>query len=160
MKFLRHAVFLVVLAAPVAAGAQDATQMALARDMLVAMRAADNFDAVVPTVFQALKPALTQGDAKAGKDWDEIAPTLTSEFSAAKGDLLADIAKVYAQAFTADELKAFVAFYKSPAGEKLSKLTPTLAQQTLLAGQRFGQQVAIRLSERMKDELRKRGNKI
>ena len=160
MKFARSAAVAIALMVAGPALAQDAAQTALAREMLVAMKAADNFDAVIPTVFGALKPALTKGDAKAAKDWDEVAPTLTAEISGAKGELLDDIAKIYAQAFTADELRAFVAFYKTPAGEKLARTTPALAQQTLAAGQRFGQQVAVRLSQRMTDELRKRGNKI
>ena len=124
------------------------------------MRAADNFDAVIPTILTALKPAITSGNPKAEKDWDDLAPIMVKEFSAMKDGMLAEIATIYAKAFSKDELKAFIAFYKSPAGDKLARLTPMLAQQTMAAGQRFGQQVAARVAERMRDELRKRGNKI
>lgn len=151
---------LALLLAVAPAGAQDADQLRLAKEMLVSMRAADNFDAVVPAVMQAMKPAITAGNPKTAKDWDDIAPLMTAEFASMKGDLLNDIAAIYAKAFTTDELKAFVAFYKTPAGDKLARTTPLLTQQTMQAGQKFGVRVAERLSERMKEELRKRGNKI
>lgn len=149
-----------LLAAPLPAAAQDAQKTQLARDMLVSMRAADNFDAVIPAVLNALKPALTANDPKAAKDWDEIAPLMAQEFSSMKASLLDDIAAIYAHTFESDELRQFIAFYRSPAGDKLARLTPTLAQETMGAGQKFGQQVAVRVTERMREELRKRGNKI
>lgn len=138
----------------------DAAQTGLARELLVAMKAADNFDAVVPTVMQALKPVVTRGDAKMGKDWDDLSPLMIKEMATAKDGLIDEIAGIYARSFTAAELKQFVDFYKTPAGLKLATQTPVLAQQTMAAGQRFGQQVAGRLAERMKEELRKRGNTL
>lgn len=149
---------LATLAQP--AAAQDAQKTQLARDMLVSMRAADNFDAVIPTVLNALKPALTANNPKAAKDWDEIAPLMTEEFASLKQSLLDDVSAIYARSFETDELRQFIAFYHSPAGDKLARLTPTLAQETMGAGQKFGQQVALKVAERMRDELRKRGNKI
>lgn len=166
MMILRRALIALLLAAaaplvsPTPALAQDAEQVQLARDMMVAMKAADNFDAVIPTVMNALKPAITAGNPKLQKDWDEIAPTLIREFSAMKSGMIEEIAAIYAKAFTKEELRSFVGFYKSPAGEKLARLTPVLAQQTMVAGQRLGQQVAAKVVERMKEELRKRGNTI
>lgn len=149
-----------LLAFALPAAAQDAEKTALARDMLVTMRAADNFDVVMPTVLNALKPALTANNPKADKDWDELAPLMAQEFSVMKQSLLDDIAAIYARSFELDELRQFIAFYHSPAGEKLARLTPTLSQETMGAGQKFGQQVAMRVAERMRDELRKRGNRI
>ena len=143
-----------------ASAQQPSDQLKLAHEMMTVMKSADNFDAVMPTIMQAMKPAITRGDAKAAKDWDEISPTIMKEFSSLKSSLLDDIAAIYANSFSAAELGQFVAFYKTPAGEKLARLTPVLAQQTMAAGQKFGQQVAGRLADRMQDELRKRGNKI
>lgn len=151
---------LAVLTATQPASAQDAEQVGLARDLMSAMKIADNFDAVVPTVLQALKPILTQASPKAAKDFDEITPLLVQEMTASKGQLVDQVSAVYARAFDKEELRQYVAFYRTPAGVKLAQATPTLAQQIMVAGQSFGQQVAARLTERMREELRKRGNKI
>lgn len=159
-SLIRTVLLTVALGWALPAAAQSPEQTALAREMLVVMRAADNFDAVLPAVMNALKPVITRGDPKVAKDWDEISPIMAKEFSALKGSLLDDIAGIYAKSFEAGELRAFVAFYRTPAGDKLARLTPTLAQQTMAVGQSFGQKVAGRLAERMQEELRKRGNKI
>ena len=147
-----------VLAAP--AKAQDAQQLGLGREVLTAMKATENFDALIPTVMTALRPALTNGDVKAGKDYDELVPVLLKEFSASKSSLIDEMAMIYAKSFTAAELRELAAFYNTPTGQKLARLTPAMSQQMMVAGQRYGQQAAAQIAERMKDELRKRGNKI
>ncbi len=160
MQLLRNGLVVVALAAALPVAAQDAEQIGLAREMFVAMRASDNFDAILPSMMQAMKPALTAGNPKAAKDFDEILPLISQEFVAMKGGMIDEMATIYAKSFEKGELRQFVAFYKTPAGEKLTRLTPTLGQQMMVVGQKFGQQVAVKVAERMKEELRKRGNKI
>jgi hypothetical protein len=146
------------LASPVMA--QDVEQLGLARDVLVSMKAADNFDAVVPSLMTALKPALTAGNAKAAKDFDEIMPMITSELSTSKNMLIDQAAMIYAKAFTKAELSEMVTFYKTPTGQKMARLTPVLTQQMMAAGQQYAQQMAGQLTTRIQDELKKRGNKL
>ena len=52
------------------------------------------------------------------------------------------------------------AFYRTPTGEKFLQRLPTVTQQSMALGQKFGQSVASELQGRMIDELRKRGHKI
>jgi hypothetical protein len=146
------------LASPVMA--QDVEQLGLARDVLVSMKAADNFDAVVPSLMTALKPALTAGNAKAAKDFDEIMPMITNELSTSKNMLIDQAAMIYAKAFTKPELSEMAAFYKTPTGQKMARLTPVLTQQMMAAGQQYAQQMAGQLTTRIQDELKKRGNKL
>lgn len=160
MRFATIGLVLAALTATSPASAQDAEQVGLARDLMGAMKIADNFDAVVPSVLQALKPALTGANPKVAKDFDDVAPLLVQEMTASKGELVNQISGVYARTFDKAELRQYVAFYRTPAGVKLAASTPALSQQIMVAGQSFGQQVAGRLTERMREELRKRGNKI
>lgn len=92
----------------------------------------------MPTIMQAMKPAIARGEAKATKDWDEISPAILQEFAAAKDGLLDDIAAIYANTFRAAELGQFVAFYKTPAGEKLARLTPSSRSRRWRPGRRSG----------------------
>lgn len=160
MRLATIGLVLATLTATQPALSQDAEQIGLARDLMGAMKISDNFDAVVPTVFQALKPALTGGNPKAAKDFDDAMPMIAQEMSTSKSGLVDDISTIYAKAFDKSELRQMVAFYRTATGEKLARLTPVMAQQIMAAGQSFGQQVAGRLTERMREELRKRGNKI
>jgi hypothetical protein len=45
-------------------------------------------------------------------------------------ELGAPLARVYAETFTEAELRAFVAFYRTPAGRQLARLTPELTQRS------------------------------
>ncbi|MEO5805267.1 DUF2059 domain-containing protein [Devosia sp.] len=46
---------------------------------------------------------------------------ILEEYKAKKGDLMDQFARVYAVQFTSEELTEIVAFYSTPAGEKLAK---------------------------------------
>jgi hypothetical protein len=160
MRFATIATLACGLAFAAPAMAQDVEQLGLARDVLVSMKAADNFDAVVPSIMTALKPALTAGNAKAAKDFDEIMPLITSEMASSKTILIDQAAMIYAKAFTKPELTEMAAFYRSPTGQKMARLTPVLTQQMMAAGQQYAQQMAGQLTARIQDELKKRGNKL
>ena len=160
MRMFRIACLALAAFAAVPAGAQDAERIDLARQVLVATRAADNVDAMLPSIFTALKPAIVGSNPKAAKDWDEIIPLMIKEFSVSRDEMIQEIALIYAKSFETDELRQFIAFFKTPAGDKLARSTPAIAQQSMVVGQRIGQQMAVKVSERMKDELRKRGNPI
>jgi hypothetical protein len=67
------------------------------------------------------------------------------------------IAVIYANNFSAEDLQAIVAFYKTPAGQRILEKTPVLAQQSLAVGSKFGQSIAEDLRKKMTDELRKKG---
>lgn len=160
MRALATGLLLTALVVAFPIRAQDAEHLGLARDVLVAMKTAENFEAVVPSVMTALKPALTAGNAKIAKDFDEIMPLVMGEFNAMKSSLIDEVALIYAKSFSKPELRELSTFFKTPTGQKMARLTPVMAQQMMAAGQRYGQQVATQLTERMRDELRKRGNKI
>lgn len=57
----------------------------------------------------------------------ELREAVTSEMDAAK--IQEEVAKVYADRFSLDELKAIAAFYHSPAGQKMLLLNPDLSLQ-------------------------------
>ena len=71
-----------------------------------------------------------------------------------------DLAQLQARAFTKAELEEILAFSKSPTGQKMIRLTPSLAQAGMALGQRYGKQMGDELTEKVKTELRKRGHNI
>ena len=150
----------VALSACAPAHAQDAERIDLARQVLVASRAAARFDAMLPEIMTALRPLVVGNNVKAGQDWDALMPTVTTEFSAMRDEMLNEITLIYAKTFETSDLRQYIAFYKSPAGQKLTSAMPDISRQSMMIGQRAGQQIAGKLAERMKDELRKRGNKL
>jgi hypothetical protein len=134
--------------------------MAAAHELIVTMRAVDLFKTIMPAMMQSLKPAIVQNRPQVERDYDVIVPLLLEGMNARLNDVIEQIAAVYARNFTADELREAVAFYRGPTGQKIVQKLPTITQESMAIGQRFGQSIASELRGRMIDELRKRGHNI
>ena len=78
----------------------------------------------------------------------------------ASGDLEAEIAKIYVGAFSEEELRGLVAFYKSPLGQKALAVLPEVMKQGAEIGIRRGQEHSAELQEmikKAKEEREKQG---
>lgn len=64
-------------------------------------------------------------------------------------ELKPDFIKIYANAFTASELKELTAFYQTPLGAKTMKLMPTLMAQGMELGQAKVQENSAELQARL-----------
>jgi uncharacterized protein len=67
---------------------------------------------------------------------------------------------VYANNFSAGELRDLIAFYKSPTGQKFLQKTPLVTQQTMAAGQKFGQSAGAEAQKEMIEQLRNKGHTL
>ena len=134
--------------------------LAAAKELVVTMRAADQLKNLLPVIMQQLKPAIVLGRPQIEKDYDAIMPALTEGMVARSSELVDLIAVVYARNFTAAELQQVSAFYRSPVGQKFLEKMPTITQESMQAGQKWGQTVAGEMRGRIIEELRKRGHNI
>jgi len=132
--------------------------IAAARELMIVMRATDQFKALLPNVVQAMKPAVVQGRPDVEKDFDVIVPVLLEGMNVRVDELTNELATVYARNFTADEMRQITAFYRSVTGQRFVEKMPAVAQQSLPVGQAWGQKVAAELQGRIAEELRKRGH--
>jgi uncharacterized protein len=134
--------------------------LAAARDLITATRAADQLKTLLPLFMQRLKPAIVQGRADVARDFDAIMPQLIEALTA-RSDVFAEgVAEIYARNFTVEELQQVAAFYRGPVGQKFLEKMPVIAQESMAMGQKFGQEVAGEMRNRMIEELRKRGHNI
>jgi hypothetical protein len=69
-------------------------------------------------------------------------------------------AALYAKNFSADELRAIDAFYRSPAGQKYRENSRALAEQTRQIGEESSRKAADDLKARMTQALREKGHKF
>ena len=134
--------------------------MAAARELLVTMRAADNFKAIMPAIMSSLKPAIVQNRPQVERDYDALVPILLAGMDARLNEMIDRVAALYARTFTTDELREVVAFYRGPTGQKFVQRMPLIMQESMLIGQRFGQSVSTEIRDRMIEELHKRGHNI
>ena len=134
--------------------------LAAARDLLVAMRAADQFKALLPAIMKAMRPTVVQNRPDVGHDYDALVPRLLEGAGARLDTLLDRMAPIYARNFTVAELKDIAAFYRSPTGQKLVDRLPAIAQESMAAGQAFGRELLPELQHTMIEELREKGHTV
>ena len=148
------------LCGPVRAQAQDADAQAAARELITTMKLGDQFKAMMPMIFKAFKPAIVQNRPDVDRDFDALVPILLGKMSDRVKELEDAVVVVYASNFSAAELRDLTAFYKSPTGQKLLQKTPFITQQTMAAGQKFGQTAGAEAQKEMMEQLRNKGHSL
>jgi uncharacterized protein len=133
---------------------------AAARSLVETMKMTDQFKAMLPTILQALKPAIVQDRPEVAGDYDAAMPRMLEAFAPYYQAMVDGIVDVYANNFTAEELLAIEEFYRQPVGKKMLDKTPTILQQSMQVGQTIGRKAAEDLRNRMADELRAKGHKM
>ena len=150
----------VTLMATGPAPAQSPDAMAAAKELMATMKSADQFKALMPSLMKALKPAIVQNRPEVERDYDAFVPKLFESMNARMNELLDTVAAIYARNFTAAELNEIIAFYRGPTGQKLVQRQGGILQESMAAGQKFGQELGGELQRRMTDELRRMGHNI
>jgi uncharacterized protein len=137
-----------------------ADAVAAAKELVTTMRLAEQLKTLLPIIMQGLKPAIVQNRPEVERDYDALLPLMLEVTNQRIGEYIEVMATIYARNFTADELRQVAAFYQTPTGRKMLEKLPSLTQESMMAGQRFGQALSKEFESRIKDELRKRGHNI
>ena len=64
---------------------------------------------------------------------------------------------IYNRHFTHDDVKQMIAFYSTELGKKTIRVMPTLMQESMRAGQQWGQRLAPEIERRVRDRFKKEG---
>jgi hypothetical protein len=141
------------------ASAQSSSPEALAaaKELVETVHLTEQYKAILPGIFKAIKPSIVQGRAEVDKQYDALVPMMEEAFKARVSEMIDAAAIVYAKNFSADDLHALNEFYKTSAGQRLLQKLPVVSQELLSAGTKFGQSVGRDLQQRMIEELRKKG---
>jgi hypothetical protein len=152
---------LLLLSAPATrAQTPTADAMAAARSLVNTMKLADQYKALLPAILLSLKPALTQDRPEIEQDYDAMMPMIADAFTPYYTSMIDGIATVYANNFTAAELRDIEAFYRQPVGQKMLEKMPAIGQQALAVGQEIGRKAAEDLRQRLTEALRQKGHKL
>ena len=120
----------------------DPARIAAARDLLEVTGVTKQMDGMVE--------AMSRGFAKgANADTSEAGKKLSAQFDSGmkklleyKDQMISDFAVLYAQTFTADEMKTVADFYRSGAGAKFIAKTPELMQKGAAIGMKYSEKIA------------------
>src|SRR6266540_3905715 len=146
-------------------GAADAQQpsasaIATAKEVITAKGAAALYSPLVSGVIERTKSVFLQTNPMLGKDLNEVATKLHTEYATRSAEIVNDVAKLYASRFTEQELKDILAFYKSPLGRKLIVEEPAILDQSMKNAQTWAENLSQEVIAKMRAEMKKRGHDI
>ena len=149
------------LSAPTAY-AQKSTPAALltAGEIVTTTGAAALFNPLVAGVVEQAKGLFLQQDPSLSRDINEIATKMRADLTPRLSELSGEMAKIYTQHFTEQELKDLLAFYKSPIGKKLLAQQPVVADASLKFAQDWANKLSDEVVAKMRDELKKKGHAL
>jgi hypothetical protein len=156
---------LVLALAGAPAGAQadkpaSAAAIASAKEILAMKNASGMYANAVPNIVEQTKEQLIQSNLNYQKDLNEVSVMIAQKLAGRESEIGDGMAKIYAGAFTEQELKDLVTFYKSPLGAKLLATEPKAIQESVSFMNQWAQQFAQIVNGEFRAEMRKRGKQI
>lgn len=59
---------------------------------------------------------------------------------------------IYAKHFTQEEIRQLIHFYKTPVGQKLAATLPAVSQESMIAGQKWGQEIGAKVAQKLQEK--------
>jgi len=134
--------------------------MTAARKLVVTLKIADQYRALLPQLLLKLRPVVAQDRPEIERDYDALTVPGAEIYAPALAAMTDQIAALYAQSFTVDELRQIEAFYAGPAGRKYLEKADALAQAAAQVSQDVSQKAADELKQRLIEALRQKGHKL
>jgi hypothetical protein len=134
--------------------------MAAARSLVTTLRLTDRYQTLLPGILFSLRPTLTQGRPEIERDFDALVPTVLETYRKYYNSMIDGAAALYADTFSADELRAIDAFYRSPAGQKYMEKSGDLTRFSQRIGEEVSRKAADDLKTHMSQALREKGHKL
>jgi uncharacterized protein len=151
---------LLILVSAASAQAPSPEAMSIARKLVVTMRIAEQYRALLPQLLLKFRPVVAQDRPEIERDYDALTAPGSDIYAPFVDQMIDQIAAVYATTFSVDELKQIEAFYAKPVGQKLLDKSDALAQASAQVGQDVSSKAADALKQRLTDALRQKGHKL
>lgn len=145
------------------ASAENSSPAAMdaARSLVVTLKVADQYKTLLPGILLRLRPILSQDRPEIERDFDAAVPAiLEANQSKYYNSMIEGAATHYAKIFSADELRAIDAFYRSPVGQKYIEKSHELSEINQKVSDEISRDAADEMKERITQSLRERGHKL
>jgi hypothetical protein len=124
----------------------DPARVAAARDLLEVTGVTKQMDGMVEAMSRGFARGANADTSEAGKKLSDQFDTSMKKLLEYKDQMITDFADLYAETFTAEEMKAVADFYRSGAGAKFISKTPDLMKK----GAEIGMKYSAKIAEEMK----------
>ena len=124
----------------------DAAYTRSLKKMFEASGTEQTFETAITQMMGMFKQQMPDVDASL---WDDM----EKEFlKTSINDLVEMLAPVYIKYMTQEDLDEMIRFYQSPVGKKFAKNTPLIMQESMQVGEQWGQQIGIKMEQRLKEK--------
>ena len=131
--------------------------MSAARAFVEASGAAAQFDQVMPLMTDQMSKAFRSLAPNRASEIDETMAEVVKRFISRKSELIDEIAAIYADKLSVDDLREITKFYQSGAGRRMVETLPEVTRRAAAVGQTWGQRIGAEIASEMRRELKKRG---
>ena len=131
--------------------------VAVAKELIVLKGSTQLWDAVVPGVIEQVKAVFMQTNPALGRELNDVAAQLRTEYAPRASQLVDQVAQLYARTFTEQELKDALAFYKSPLGKKIVNEEPKVLDDGFRRIQQWANKFSEEVMSKMRAEMKKKG---
>lgn len=119
----------------------DPARIAAARDLMEVTGVTKQLEGMMDAMKQGFAKSAKSENSEAGKKMSEGFDAAMTKFMGYRGEMLQDFAALYAETFTAEEMKSVADFYRSGTGAKFIAMTPELMQKGSVIGMKYSQKV-------------------
>ena len=112
---------------------------------------------IIQKMTELLKKTNPNTTTKAFTIVEEEVNALIKEEMIVKGSFYEKIYPIYHKYLTLNDIRELIDFYKSPVGEKIITVLPILTQESIIAGQSWGQHLGPLIQERIIKRFEKEG---
>jgi uncharacterized protein len=138
----------------------SASAMAAAKDLLAVKNVSQIYANAVPNIVQRAKDAFLANNLNYQKDLNEVAVAVARTLAGREKEIGEQMAKIYANDFTEQELKDLTAFYKSPLGQKVLTAEPQAIQASMNYMGQWAQAFSETVATEFRNEMKKRGKPL
>jgi hypothetical protein len=131
--------------------------MVAARAFVDASGAAAQFDQVMPLMADQMSKAFRSLAPDRSREIDEVMAEVVKRFITRKSELIDEIAAIYADKLSVEDLRDITKFYQTGAGRRMVESLPEVTRRAAAVGQAWGQRIGAEIANEMRRELRKRG---
>jgi hypothetical protein len=138
----------------------SASAMQAARDLLAVKNVSQVYVNAVPSIIQRTKDQFLANNLSYQKDLNEVAVAVSKTMAGKEKEIGEQMAKIYANYFSEQEMKDLTTFYKSALGQKLLTMEPNAIQASMMYMNQWAQAFAEAVANEFRGEMKKRGKPL
>lgn len=120
----------------------DPARVAAARDLLEVTGVTKQMDGMAQAMTRGFAKGANATSSEAGKKLSDQFDESMKKLLAYQDQMITDFANLYAETFTAEEMKAVADFYRSGPGAKFVSKTPELMKKGAEIGMKYSNKIA------------------